>query len=93
MNDNEIENVLIVGYTDHIGSGKYNQKLSERRAGAVKKYLVGKGVKADRLTAEGRGEANPIAACEGKKNAALITCLAPNRRVEIEQITFQRLVK
>ncbi|MBA3004765.1 MAG: OmpA family protein [Desulfurivibrio sp.] len=93
MNDSTIDDVLIVGYTDRIGSEKYNQKLSERRAEAVKKYLVDKGVKADRLTAKGKGEANPIVDCKGKKNVVLINCLAPNRRVEIEQITVKRLVK
>lgn len=93
MNDSTIDDVLIVGYTDRIGSDKYNQKLSERRAEAVKKYLVGKGVKADRLVAKGKGESSPIASCTGKKNVALIKCLAPNRRVEIEEITAERRVK
>lgn len=93
MNDSTIDDVLIVGYTDRIGSEKYNQKLSMRRAEAVKKYLVDKGVKEERLMAEGKGEASPIADCKGKKNNALITCLAPDRRVEIEQITAKRLVK
>lgn len=92
MSDSKIDNVLIVGYTDRIGSDKYNQKLSERRAVAVKKYLVAKGVKADRLTAKGKGEARPIASCKGKKNVDLVKCLAPNRRVEIEQITVKRRV-
>jgi len=93
MNDSTVDDVLIVGYTDRIGSDKYNQKLSERRAETIKKYLVSKGVKAERLVAKGKGEAEPIVGCEGKKNDALISCLAPNRRVEIEQITFKRLVK
>ena len=93
MNDSTIDDVLIVGYTDRIGSDKYNQKLSERRAEAIKKYLVGKGVKAERLVAKGKGESSPIAGCTGKKNVALIKCLAPNRRVEIEKITATRPVK
>ncbi|MCX5877385.1 MAG: outer membrane beta-barrel protein [Deltaproteobacteria bacterium] len=93
MNDSTIDDVLIVGYTDRIGPDKYNQKLSERRAVAVKKYLVGKGVKSERLMTKGKGKASPIAGCKGMKNNALITCLAPNRRVEIEQITAKRRVK
>lgn len=93
MNDSTIDDVLIVGYTDRIGSETYNQKLSERRAQAIKNYLVGKGVKAERLKAIGKGESSPIASCTGKKNVALIKCLAPNRRVEIEKITATRPVK
>lgn len=93
MNDSTIDDVLIVGYTDRIGSDTYNQKLSERRAQAIKKYLVGKGVKAERLVAKGKGKSSPIASCTGKKNVALIKCLAPNRRVEIEKITATRPVK
>ncbi|PKN23352.1 MAG: flagellar motor protein MotB [Deltaproteobacteria bacterium HGW-Deltaproteobacteria-3] len=93
MNDSTIDDVLIVGYTDRIGSDTYNQKLSERRAQAIKKYLVGRGVKAERLVAKGKGKSSPIASCTGKKNVALIKCLAPNRRVEIEKITATRPVK
>ena len=93
MNDSTIDDVLIVGYTDRIGSETYNQKLSELRAQAIKNYLVGRGVKAERLKAIGKGESSPIADCTGKKNVALIKCLAPNRRVEIEKITATRPAK
>lgn len=93
MSDSTIDDVLIVGYTDRIGSETYNQKLSERRAQAIKNYLVGRGVKAERLKAIGKGESSPIADCTGKKNVALIKCLAPNRRVEIEKITATRPAK
>jgi OOP family OmpA-OmpF porin len=48
--------VVVTGYTDHKGSNAYNDALSVRRAEAVKKYLVGQGINADRLTTEGRGE-------------------------------------
>jgi OOP family OmpA-OmpF porin len=85
--------VVITGYTDRLGSDKYNQKLSERRATAVKDYLVGKGVAANRLKAEGKGKANPVVQCNNKKRADLIACLEPNRRVEVEQITIERRVK
>ena len=50
----------VVGYTDSRGSDKYNQKLSEKRAEAVKKYLVGEAVAAERITSEGKGKADPI---------------------------------
>jgi len=85
-----INNVMITGYADRLGSDKYNQKLSERRAISVKNYLTGKGIDAGRLKAEGRGEANPVVMCTEKNRPALIKCLEPNRRVEIEQITIER---
>lgn len=93
LNDNpSINNVVVTGYTDRIGSDKYNQKLSLRRAQSVKAYLVGKGVNADRISAEGKGEANPVVECKETKRAKLITCLEPNRRVEVEQINVERRV-
>ncbi len=61
LNDNPDVQVRIVGHTDSIGSDEYNQRLSERRAQAVKAYLVSKGIAASRLTTEGRGEQEPIA--------------------------------
>ncbi|MFA9218258.1 MAG: OmpA family protein [Sphingomonadaceae bacterium] len=87
-----IDNVTITGYADRLGSHKYNQKLSERRAIAVKDYLVGKGVAANRLNAVGRASENPVVTCNDKKRADLIKCLEPNRRVEVEQITVERRV-
>nr|WP_267875677.1 OmpA family protein [Duganella radicis] len=92
-NNTGINDVVISGYADRLGSEKYNQKLSERRANVVKDYLVGKGVAASRLKAEGRGEANPVVECHDKKRADLIKCLEPNRRVEVEQITIERRVQ
>lgn len=86
------ETLNIVGYTDRLGSPAYNQKLSQRRADAVKAYLVGKGVASSRLNAEGKGESNPVVECNNKKRADLITCLEPNRRVEVEQIVIERRV-
>jgi OOP family OmpA-OmpF porin len=88
-----INDVTISGYADRLGSDKYNQKLSERRANSVKDYLVGKGVAANRLTAVGKGESNPVVECNDKKRADLIKCLEPNRRVEVEQITIERRVQ
>ena len=91
--NSSIDNVTITGYADRLGSHKYNQKLSERRANAVKDYLVAKGVAASRLNAVGRDSENPVVTCNNKKRADLIKCLEPNRRVEVEQITVERKVQ
>jgi len=86
----KLEVIIAVGHADRIGSDKYNQKLSERRAAAVKDYLVGKGVEANRVYAEGKGEKQPVTGdtCgkSVKKTKKLIECLQPDRRVEIEVI-------
>ena len=68
----------IVGYTDSRGSASYNQKLSERRANAVKDALIAKGVNASQLSAMGAGEANPIASNDTAEGRA------QNRRIEAE---------
>ena len=88
-----VDTVVITGYTDHLGSAQYNQALSMRRALAVKGYLTGKGIAGTRLEAVGKGEANPVVQCTDKGRAALIKCLEPNRRVEVEQITIERRVQ
>jgi OOP family OmpA-OmpF porin len=81
--------VIATGHTDSVGTDAYNQKLSERRAAAVKDYLVKKGVAANRLEAIGKGEANPVVHCDDEDRAKLIQCLEPNRRVEVERITVE----
>jgi OOP family OmpA-OmpF porin len=91
--DPSITDVDITGYADRLGSEKYNLKLSQRRAEAVREYLVGKGVEGSRLKAYGKGEANPVVTCTEKNRAALIKCLEPNRRVEVEQITIEKRVQ
>ncbi|MGB7629853.1 MAG: OmpA family protein [Candidatus Deferrimicrobium sp.] len=70
--------VALEGYTDSVGTDKYNMKLSQRRADAVKKYLVDNGhEKADRITAVGKGEADPVADNKTEKGRF------ENRRVEV----------
>lgn len=78
--------VIAVGFADPIGTDKYNQRLSERRAAAVKRYLVSKGIPPDRIKAEGRGSTEEYASyksCGGLRKQKLIACLQPNRRVEV----------
>lgn len=85
----EVELVLITGHTDRIGSDGYNQKLSERRANAVKAYLVSQGIAENRLHAVGKGEKEPVVDCKGARTKSVIQCLQPNRRVVVE-IEVQR---
>lgn len=61
MKANPSFTLSIVGHTDNTGSDEYNQKLSEDRAESVKNYLVKKGVGEISITAEGKGESEPIA--------------------------------
>ena len=75
--------VIAVGHTDRLGSDEYNKRLSIRRAEAVKGYLVSKGISADRVFTDGKGESDPVTgnACRGEKRTkALIDCLQPDRR-------------
>jgi OmpA-OmpF porin, OOP family len=81
----EIKAVIVTGHTDRIGSDAYNQKLSERRANQVKDYLAAQGVDAAIIEAVGKGESEPVVQCAGNKvTKKLISCLQPNRRVEIK---------
>jgi len=82
----KLELVLVTGHTDRIGSQQYNQKLSERRADAVRDYLVSKGVAKDKIETLGMGKTQPVpgVTCNQKNRKELIACLQPNRRVEVE---------
>jgi OOP family OmpA-OmpF porin len=80
LKDINLEVIIAVGHTDSVGTDEYNQKLSVRRAEAVKAYLQTKGVEANRVYTEGKGEKQPVA---DNKTAA---GRAKNRRVEIEVV-------
>lgn len=83
------EVIIAVGHADRFGSDSYNQSLSERRAASVKTYLMDKGVAANRIHTEGRGEKQPMTKagqCDGPKSAKTIACLQPDRRVDVEVV-------
>jgi len=83
------EVIIAVGHADRFGSEKYNQNLSERRAAAVKSYILSKGIEPNRVYTEGKGEMQPVTKaneCTGAKSAKVIACLQPDRRVDIEVV-------
>jgi OOP family OmpA-OmpF porin len=86
----QVEIVLLTGHADRIGTEAYNMKLSQRRADAVKAYLVTQGVDANRIETAAKGESEPVVSCkeikgrEFRTNKKLVDCLQPNRRVVVE---------
>jgi OOP family OmpA-OmpF porin len=91
VKDADVDEVIAIGHADRIASDDYNQKLSEARAQAVKAYLEEQRIKGQRVTAEGKGESQPVTGDDCRKmgaerasNAKLVACLQPDRRVEIE---------
>ncbi len=83
--DLQLEVIIAIGHADATGTDAYNQKLSERRAAAVKAYLVSKGVAANKITTEGKGEKMPVADNKTREGRA------KNRRVEVEVIGTRTL--
>ena len=75
-----LEVIIAVGHTDSIGTVPYNQRLSVRRAEAVKAFLVSQGIERNRVYTEGKGESQPVADNKTKEGRA------KNRRVEIEVV-------
>jgi OOP family OmpA-OmpF porin len=83
------DTIVVTGHTDRAGSVNYNQRLSERRAETVKSYLQTKGLDVGKISAVGKGKSQPTLKptdCKGPglTRAAVIACLQPDRRVEIE---------
>ena len=94
--DKLLKSVAVEGHTDYLGSEKYNQALSEKRANAVKDYFVAAGIPADKVTAVGKGEAEAklTAECTAKKfkkRADLIACLAGDRRFDVKVETAKEV--
>jgi outer membrane protein len=94
LRDTTYDHIQVIGYTDRIGSDKYNLWLSRQRADSVKAYLADKaGVDAGKIETEGRGKADPVTKpgeCGEKQSPKTIACLQPDRRVEIEVSGTQR---
>jgi OmpA-OmpF porin, OOP family len=83
----QYDRVQVTGHTDRLGPHVYNLKLSTRRAEAVREYLVQDGVASAKIAATGVDGANPVTGSECKGNkptTALIACLQPDRRVDVE---------
>lgn len=91
VKDADVDEIVAIGHADRIASDDYNQKLSEARAQAVRDYLAQAGAKGNAITAQGKGESQPVTGDDCKKmgperasNKKLVSCLQPDRRVEIE---------
>lgn len=83
--DKEIQSVSIVGYADRIGSADYNQKLSRKRALSVKEYLASQGYTNANVTkVRWVGKSKPSTNCGKQDRNTLISCLSPDRKVEVE---------
>ncbi len=80
LQDTDIEVIVATGHTDWTGTEAYNMKLSMRRAQAVKAFLVSKGIPAERIFTEGKGESQPVADNHTREGRA------KNRRVDIEVV-------
>jgi len=81
------EVIIATGHADRFGSVAYNQKLSERRANAVRDYLAAKEIPLNRISPTGKGKSQPVTkpdACKGPKSPKVIACLQPDRRVDVE---------
>lgn len=81
----QLNSVKITGHTDYLGSDAYNLRLSEQRAQTVRQYFIAQGLPANKIYAVGMGESQAVKQCASTGNrSALIACLQPNRRVEVE---------
>jgi len=84
-----LEVIIAIGHTDPIGDLGYNQKLSVRRAEAIKAYLVSKNIDANRIYTEGKGPTQLVKKCQRKDFKTFqeyVACNEPNRRTEVEVV-------
>jgi OOP family OmpA-OmpF porin len=91
----DAQSIAAIGYADRMGSDASNQILSEQRVDAVKAYLVGKGIRAERVQTSARGETRPstlAADCKDTNNAKNVACMQPDRHVFVE-VSGTRIAK
>lgn len=100
IKDDSVKSVEVTGYTDFMGSEKYNLVLSQKRADAVKNYFVAGGIPADKISTTGRGaeDAKMTEECKAQfkkksQRAALKNCIEPDRRVELVINAVQKVTK
>ena len=89
------QSIVAIGYADRMGTHDSNQVLSQQRVDAVKAYLVGKGIKAERVQASAMGETKPNTSageCKDANNATNVACMQPDRHVFI-QVSGTRIAK
>jgi outer membrane protein OmpA-like peptidoglycan-associated protein len=84
-NFKQLQGIVVTGHTDRLGSDSYNDALSLARANTVRELLVRQGLDARLIRAAGEGKRRPVVDCAGNRpTATLVSCLQPNRRVELD---------
>lgn len=84
LRNDQYGHIEVRGYTDRLGSASHNAALSRERAESVRAILIQDGVPGDHISAVGRGSSDPVSQCSGgMSHDALVSCLQPDRRVEI----------
>lgn len=81
--------IQITGYADRLGDARSNLRLAQRRAEAVRDYLISRGVEPATIEVTALGTHDPLVNCTGRTGEALIECLGPNRRTVVEFSAFE----
>jgi OOP family OmpA-OmpF porin len=92
----DFDRLDVIGHSDRIGGPEYNQHLSDRRAWAVARYLMEKGVPLQKMRVSGVGQREPLTKadeCLDQDREALIKCLQKDRRVEIDAAVHRAHVR
>jgi OOP family OmpA-OmpF porin len=87
------EVIYVTGHAGRIGTAEYNMELSTRRANVVQAYLVSKGIPADHIKTESKGETEPVTEdsdCRGMTRSNTIYCLRLDRRTEVTVVSTKK---